>query len=143
MNIIKIYRHEIQVAQPDIDMMGHVNNVSYVAWMQEAAMAHSTANGWDLAGYQKLGMAWVARKHRIEYLAPAFADDLLHLETWVSGMKRVSSTREYRFIRKKSSEVLAVAQTHWAFINLQALTPAKIPAKLKSSFEIVRDAYGY
>lgn len=126
-------------------MMGHVNNVAYVAWMQDAAMAHSAANGWDQEKYQELGMAWVAREHRIEYLASAFAGDLLHIETWVSGMKRVSSTREYRFVRKTpgeviAGEVIAVAQTHWAFINLQSFTPAKIPVKLKASFEIVKDA---
>ncbi|MEC9091347.1 MAG: acyl-CoA thioesterase [Planctomycetota bacterium] len=138
MNIITIYQHEVQIRKSDIDRMGHVNNVSYVGWMQEAAMAHSAANGWDLEDYQQLGMGWVAREHRIEYLTPAFLGDGLHLETWVSGLKRVSSTRDYRFIKKESGEVIAAARTQWAFINLQNQKPTKIPETVRNAFSVVQ-----
>ncbi len=121
-------------------MMGHVNNVSYLVWMQEAAMAHSAANGWDLEEYQQLGVGWVAREHRIKYLAPVFVGDGLHLETWVSGLKRVSSSRDYRFIKTRSGEVIAVAQTQWAFIDLQSHGPTRIPENVQSAFNVVQPA---
>ena len=71
----KIYRYEILVKPEDIDIVGHVNNVVYVQWMQDAAVAHSAALGWSFRRYQDLGAGWVAREHRIEYLQPAMPGD--------------------------------------------------------------------
>ena len=37
-----IYLYSHTVRPEEIDGLGHVNNVCYVSWMQDAAMAHST-----------------------------------------------------------------------------------------------------
>ena len=36
-----VYRWEFQVPAAAVDANGHVNNVEYVRWMQEAAVLHS------------------------------------------------------------------------------------------------------
>lgn len=135
--IVKIYHHRVRVDPEDIDAMGHINNVSYVAWMQEAAIAHSTANGWDLARYQSFGAGWVARQHRIEYLRPGFQEDDLMVQTWVFGLKRVSSTRHYHVVRASDKAVIAKAETQWAFVDLLTQTPRKIPPEISQSFEVI------
>ena len=38
-----VFRLEIVVPESTIDANGHVNNVHYVQWMQNAAEAHSAA----------------------------------------------------------------------------------------------------
>ncbi|WP_428256857.1 hypothetical protein [Geoalkalibacter sp.] len=38
-----IFQHHIEVPQSAIDANGHVNNVSYVQWVQDAAAKHSSA----------------------------------------------------------------------------------------------------
>lgn len=50
-----------------LDRQQHVNNVVYVQWMQDVAIAHSDACG-GLAAMEAAGGSWVARSHRIEYL---------------------------------------------------------------------------
>ena len=137
--MIRIFRFDISIKPHDIDVMGHINNVSYVKWMQAAAVSHSAVNGWDFDRYQKLGAAWVAREHRIEYLQAGFESDQLFIETWVAGLKRVSSTRRYKFIREKDHSPIAIAETKWAFVDLQKHRPIKVPSVVSDCFEIVKE----
>jgi hypothetical protein len=51
---------------------GHVNNVQFVQWMQDAAVRHYESLGGILLT-QALETTWVVRSHNIEYLRPAFA----------------------------------------------------------------------
>ena len=97
--MIRIYRHDIEVPPSAIDENGHVNNVQYVQWMQDAAVQHSNAAGCTQVTLA-LGATWVIRSHQIEYLRPAFQGDHLVVLTWVSNFRKVRSLRKYRFFRE-------------------------------------------
>ena len=60
------HTHRFTVPTSDIDELGHVGNVSWVRWVNEAATEHSRSVGLDLAAYKELGLLWVVRKHEIE-----------------------------------------------------------------------------
>ncbi len=137
MNVLEIYTHDLQVDESCIDIMGHVNNVAYIGWMQDAAVAHSKANGWGWQEYHDLGLAWVAREHWIEYLLPAFAQDQIEIETWVSDFRKVSSSRSYQFKRRDSGEIIARARTRWAFVNIESGAPVRVPPQIANSFVVV------
>lgn len=153
------YRHIVR--DEEIDPQGHVNNAEYIRWMQSAALAHSSAQGWPPERYRELGCGWVARQHRIEYLRPAFAGEQIIVRTWVAGFRRVSSLRKYKIVRPQPAEdgadspaesslsseekaasspaeaVLAVAETNWAFVGLERLNPRRIPPEVAGAFLIV------
>ncbi|MCA9074470.1 MAG: acyl-CoA thioesterase [Planctomycetaceae bacterium] len=131
-----VYLHNVTVAPEDIDGQGHVNNVVYVRWIQDAGVAHSSANGWTPARYQQAGIGWVARSHHIDYLKPAFEGEEIVIRTWVSEFKRVSSIRRYRILRASDETELAVAETNWAFVNLETRAPARIPPEVRECFEV-------
>jgi len=82
-----LYTHQLIVPQSAIDENGHVNNIEYMRWMQDAATAHATSVGGTLAT-KNLGAAWVARSHHIEYLRPAFANEHLVVHTWIANVGR-------------------------------------------------------
>ena len=138
MALHKIYHLDIEIRDSDIDILGHVNNVAFVGWMQKAAIAHSDANGWDWMRYKQLGISWVARSHCIEYLASVFRNESLYVETWVSEMKRVSSTRDYWFFKRETGERVAQAQTRWALIELSNSHPIRIPKDMAGDFHVVQ-----
>jgi len=151
-----VFEHIIDVRDSDIDVLGHVNNVVYVQWMQNAAYAHSAALGWTLERYLELGAGWVARLHQIEYLQPAFAKDRVIIKTWVADMKKVTSTRRYRMVRMDPplaneqgfvdpnapmrETLLAVAHTNWAFIDYMRGTPMRIPPEMAADFPLIIDS---
>lgn len=124
------------VAAEDIDEYGHAGNYHYVKWMQHAAIAHSTANGWSPREYTELGAGWVVRLHKITYLKPAFEGDSIIIRTWVANMKPATSLRKYE-IRGAGGVLLAKAETDWAFVNYAGQRPVRIPAEVADCFIIV------
>lgn len=131
-----IYQFNIEVTGKEVDRNGHVNNVVYIQWMQDAAIAHARASGCTQASLA-VGATWVVRTHLIEYLAPAFAGDKLTLLTWPSNFQRVRSLRKYKFIRAKDQAVIARAETDWVFVNAKTGRPQSIPAEVRNTLPVV------
>ena len=131
-----IYRFEIDVPSEAVDGNRHVNNVTYVQWMQDAAVRHSAASGCT-ALTQAAGATWVVRSHRIEYLSPAFAGDRIVLMTWVADLRKVRSLRRYRFVRLADGAVLARGETDWVFVDAGGGRPRAIPGEIRKMFTVV------
>lgn len=132
----RIYRYELIVPKEAEDQNGHVNNVEYLRWMQDAAMQHSEATGCTRAT-NAVGATWVVRTHRIEYLKPAFAGDCILIVTWVSNLRRVQSLRKYRIIRPADKALLAEGETDWVFVDAQKGTLRSIPKEIKMNFQVL------
>lgn len=131
-----VYEHHHTVLPEEIDAQGHVGNVHYVSWMQAAAVAHSSAQGWTPQRYQEAGAGFVVRSHLIEYLQPAFAGDQIVVRTWVADFKKATSLRKYRIVRAADGATLARAETNWAFISRDTGTLSRIPPELAQCFEV-------
>jgi acyl-CoA thioester hydrolase len=129
------YQHV--VAPEEIDALGHANNVAYVSWMQAAALAHSAAQGWPATRYQELGCGWVVRSHWIEYHRPAVTGDRIVVRTWVATMQKVTSVRRYRILLQAGGELLAAAETKWAFIDYASGQPTRITAEIARAFVVL------
>jgi len=137
---IPVFEYPVTVLASDIDEMNHANNVCYIRWMQEAAIGHSTHNGWSTERYLTSQWAWVARRHTIDYLQPAFLGDELIVRTWVAEFKHVRSRRKYMVVRKSDGTILATAETHWAFVSTVTRHPIKIPQEVCTCFIPVGEA---
>jgi acyl-CoA thioester hydrolase len=134
---MRLYTLPVQALERDIDSNGHVNNIVYVQWMQESAIAHSDAVGCTQAT-TAAGCTWVARSHQIEYLRPAYAGDRVLVQTWVvDATRKSSSPRRYRMVRESDGAVLARGETLWVFIDVQSGRPRTIPAEVIDCFEVV------
>ena len=131
-----IYQFDIQVTADVVDRNGHVNNVAYIQWLQDAAVRHAQATG-CVPATTALGASWVVRTHHIEYLAPAFAGDTLTMLTWVAGFQKVRSLRKYKIIRAADRPVVARAETDWVFVNAKTGRPLAIPDEIKITLPLV------
>lgn len=129
----QVHEYEIEVPASSIDANGHVNNVQYVQWMQDAAVAHFTSAGGPPI-MQAHGATWVVRSHQIEYLRPAVAQDLIVVRTWVLELRRVISRRRYEFLRASDRTVLAQGQTEWVFIDAATGRPKSVLEELRALF---------
>lgn len=132
------YEHALTVTTDDLDRQGHVNNIVYLRWMQDAAVAHSREQGWPMSRYAEAGFSWVVRSHFIEYRVPAFSGDEVVVHTWVADMQKVSSLRRFE-IRRAEGTLLARAETHWAFVRTSDQRLMRIPDEVASAFEVVPD----
>ena len=135
----RIYSHRFNVPADAIDVNRHANNIEYLRWMQDVAMAHSAAVGWPMERYLKERCSWVIRSHFIEYLRPALLDDPINLLTWVADMGERSSQRKYLFWRERDRHVIARAETSWVFVDIRAGLPRPISDGVREAFAIVTD----
>ncbi len=131
----------IQPTAADIDELDHVSNLVYVRWLQDVAIAHSEAIGWDFARYQALGASFVVRRHEIDYLRPAMLGDDIVLKTWLGSLKAASSMRMTSIVKRVSEPggdarelELARSSTLWAFMGLKTGRPQRIPDDLREAF---------
>jgi acyl-CoA thioester hydrolase len=136
---VRIYSKRFAVPSSAIDRQGHVNNLAYVAWMQDVAIEHSAAVGWPMDRYLTLGAGWVVRSHFVEYLRPAFAGEGLAVHTWLPEFTQRSTPRRYLFVREHDRQLLARAETRWVFVDLATGRRRTLPEELLAAFEVVSD----
>ncbi len=123
----------IPVEPADIDELGHVNNVTYLRWVQEAAVAHWRAAA-PAADQAKL--LWVVVRHEIDYLHPALAGDRIVARTWVGTATRMRFERHTELLRESDRRRLAQARTVWCPLDTQGGKPAAVSAEVRAVFSI-------
>lgn len=128
------YRMPIEVTMADIDGLQHVNNVVYLKWMIQAAVAHSESLGFDFEGFKKHGGVFVVRRHEIDYLRPAFLGEKLLMITWSEPMESSRALRIYHLIREADEKKILEAKTFWAFVNPDTGRPTPIPDALRTAY---------
>jgi acyl-CoA thioester hydrolase len=135
-----VFGQTFPVPEDAIDELGHVSNLKYLAWMQEIAIRHSAECGWPVERYIESGAVWVVRSHFITYIQPAFAGQMITLQTWVSGFRQRSSSRKYLVYRSDDAQVLAEAETVWVFVDRKTGRPQRIPDELRNAFPVLSAA---
>jgi acyl-CoA thioester hydrolase len=127
---LKKFRHTLKIRSSDIDTLGHVNNVVYLRWVQEAAESH-----WNslTSIAERTELAWVVIRHEIDYYHSAKLSDDLFALTWVEASEGVKSIRIVE-IFNQSEKLLAKARTTWCLIDAKTQRPKRISEDIKSIF---------
>jgi acyl-CoA thioester hydrolase len=128
---VERFEMRITIDPSDIDQMGHVNNVVYLRWVQDVAVAHwlAAAPAVDL---NKL--LWVVIRHEIDYKQPAFLGDEIVACTWVGTATRITFERHTEVLRASDRSVLARARTVWCPINPKTGKPTAVSAEVRALF---------
>ena len=123
---------EILVQPADIDAQGHVNNVVYLRWMQEAATAH-----WEAAApaEHKARVSWVVTRHEIDYKAPAFVGEALVARTWVGEPSGATWERFIEIRRAGDDRLLARGRSVYAALDRATGRPRRVDADLRRPLE--------
>jgi acyl-CoA thioester hydrolase len=127
----RIFEHSFRVAREDLDRMGHVNNVVFLRYAQDAAVAHWQAAAPDV---HRQSLGWVARRHEIDYLKPAYLDDRLVARTWVGEATGATYVRHVE-IARDGVEIVARVRTVWVAVDAVTGRPRRVPADLRLFFE--------
>ena len=124
---------EVVVGEDDIDQLGHVNNVVYLRWVQDAATAHWYAIASDA---EKRAFLWVVARHEIDYKRQAFLGDKIVARTWVGGMSGRAFERNTELVRQVDGKVLAKALTFWRPIDATTKKPTEVTEDVKTKFSM-------
>ena len=124
------FDHPVEVTAADIDANGHANNVVYLRWIQDAAVAHWNA---VVAPDAASNLSWVVVRHEIDYKKPAFAGEPLIVRTWVEAVTAATTERFCEVIRRSDGDHLARSRTIWCAIDTATGRPRRIDAKIRSA----------
>jgi len=121
----------IQVQPSDIDAIGHVNNVVYLRWVQDAAVAH-----WRSAATaaQQEAVLWVVVRHEIDYKHPVRLGDGVVARTGVGAAARGTFERHTEILRAGDHRLLARTRTLWCPVDPQTLRPMHVDGDVRERF---------
>lgn len=130
---------EIEILPEDIDALGHVNNVVFLRWVQNAAVAHWSALTNEL---QKAEVVWVVARHEIDYKKPALPADRVLARTWVGGASRHTFERHTEILRASDETLLARARTLWVPVDPLSGRPTAVSPEVRRLFSVGENAVG-
>jgi acyl-CoA thioester hydrolase len=123
----------ISIEPADIDEFGHVNNVTYLRWVQDVAVAH-----WKAASRlsDQATLRWVVLRHEIDYKQAAYLGDGITARTWVGTASRLRFERHTELLRASDRNLLATARTLWCPIDARTGKPTNVSPEVRAGFSV-------
>ncbi|MDF2496361.1 MAG: acyl-CoA thioester hydrolase [Sphingomonas sp.] len=123
------HNYPIPIDSSDIDFMGHVNNASYLKWVQDAVIDHWRSLAPPEAVARHL---WVALKHEITYRRPTFlGDDVIATVL----LEKVQGARAfYQTVIRRGEDVVAEVRSSWCCVDASTLRPARLAREIVDRF---------
>lgn len=119
--------YPVQVRFSDVDVYGHVNNVKYFEYFQEARIQLLTARGGDLGE----GFHLVVAQTDVDYRRPIlFRPEPYDCRTWVSRIGTTSLV--FESVVRDGEELLARARVVGVCIDNATGRPAPVPEEFRA-----------
>jgi acyl-CoA thioester hydrolase len=132
-----IFEMAVAVDPADIDELGHVNNVVYLRWVQDIAVAHWRTAA---AALDQQKLRWIVVRHEIDYKRAAMLGDAILARTWVGAATRIRFERHTELVRASDRCLLAKARTVWCPIDAVTSRPASVSPEVRAAFSMQQPA---
>ncbi|HET7196002.1 MAG TPA: thioesterase family protein [Nocardioides sp.] len=129
--------YECPMRWADMDLLGHVNNVVYVDYLQEARVDMLRTHG-PAAQTGELAEGVVVVRHEVHYRAPlSFRFRPVHIECWVTEIRAASFTLAYEVFQETDAgrQVYLQATTVLTPYVFSTERPRRLNAEEKSALE--------
>jgi len=123
-------RHEIRVIFGDTDQMGVVYYANYLRYFESARAAYWRGLGKSYKDLEAWNVALPVVEAHCNYKRPAYYEDLLEVETWVSELRGASLRFAYRIFRGET--LLAEGNTRHAVTGSDG-RPRALPPALRDA----------
>lgn len=129
----EIFTQRFPVDAADIDELGHVNNIVYLRWAQEIAIAHwrSRASEEMLSAY-----VWVVLRHEADYRAALTLGDEAEVRTYVDDAARGPAWARFVDIYKAGADKPAVQiKSNWCLLDAETRRVKRVPPDIVVRFQ--------
>jgi acyl-CoA thioester hydrolase len=120
-----MFTHVLRPRFSDIDVYGHVNNAVYLTYLEEARVAFGEAVG--LRRLYSRTCSTIVAHADIDYKAPAFHGDELHIDVRAGAVGRSSFEYLYEVRRPASGTRIAVGRTVQVCFNFELDAVVRVP----------------
>ena len=137
------HRYACPIRWADLDLLGHVNNVRYVDYLQEARVDLLRAHRWsgsDGEATEDLVDAIIVSRHEVTYRAPLlFSERPVLIECWVTELRAGSFTLAYEVFHEDDDGgrvVYLEASTVLAPYRFDTESPRRLTAEERAALEV-------
>lgn len=128
-----VFSWPIRVYFQDTDAGGVVYHASYVNFFERARTEWLRSFGYSNAGLMKeLGVMFVVRSLKLEYLKPSLLDDLLEVTAKVKDIGRSRVTLLQTVLRDDG--LLAEGEVHLVCVDVGTFKPVSVPEVLRKEW---------
>jgi acyl-CoA thioester hydrolase len=130
----KLFAWPVRVYFQDTDAGGVVYHANYVNFMERARTEWLRTFGYSNAGMMKeLGVMFVVRTIKLDYLKPAQLDDALLVTAHIKeiGRSRVILLQEIM----RGEERLAEGEVHLVCVDVNTFKPVSVPEILRNQWD--------
>jgi acyl-CoA thioester hydrolase len=127
---------ELRVRYAETDRMGIVYYANYLIWCEVGRVEFMRALGRGYASLEAEGTGLAVSEAMVRYLAPARFDDLVRVETTLTGVRSRAVTFDYVITHAESGTRLATAHTALVSIAPDGRLTA-LPAHFRAALEAV------
>lgn len=127
----RVFEIPIVVRPEDIDDNDHVNNVVYLKWIFDVALAHWLESA---PAEMQATYGWVATRHEIDYRREALLGDAIVARTWIGAVDSRKFERFTAIVRTSDNHVLARGTSFWALIARETGKITRIPPDMTALF---------
>ena len=135
------HTHHVEVRLADTDAMGHVNNASYLTYVEIARVAYYeqvTGNALPI-GTHGAEEGMILAEIRVTYRSPAFYGETITVETRVERIGRTSFGMVHRLTAPESrygpARLIAVADSVLVSYDYQQERPIPVPDEWREAME--------
>lgn len=123
----------VRVRYADTDAAGVCYYANYLAFFEVGRVELLRDLGLPIREAEARGYVFPCVEARLRYHRPAFLDDLLTVELWVTQVRRSSFSFAYQVLR--GGELVASGQTRHAAVDPVTLRPERLPEWLMALFD--------
>src|SRR5215211_8344136 len=127
---------ELRVRYAETDRMGIVYYANYLVWCEVGRVEFLRALGRSYAALEHEGTGLAVAEAQVRYLAPARFDDLVRVETTLTGVRSRAVTFDYLITNADSGTRLATAHTALVSIDRDGRLSA-IPTEFRAALDAV------
>ncbi len=134
MNKQKVFSWPVRVYFQDTDAGGVVYHASYVNFLERSRTEWLRTFGYSNAGLMKeLGVVFVVRSLRLDYLKPALLDDLLAVTSQIKEIGRSRVSIDQTVLR--GDDVLIKGEVHLVCVDVKTFKPVSVPEMLRQQWD--------
>ncbi len=114
---MKKFEYKFFVQYADTDKMGYVYYANYYVWFEAARTDFLRKAGYPYKVMEAEQIMLPVAESHCKHYAPAFFEDDIIIELWISELKNVSLKISYNVIRENDNKLLATGYTVHSSIN--------------------------
>jgi len=114
--------YDLQVEPRNVDFTLQATLVAIGDYVLQAAGKDADRNGWGVSDLNLHHTSWVLSRFAVEMKRRPRQHEIIRIETWVSEVSRMMTTRNFR-LWDTAGELIGASVSNWAMIDLATRTP--------------------